>query len=111
MTKRQQIEKENKELDIMIQIETKEGKNVRPVKVVKAVEWLMNHSELYKNANIHIDQDWLHRIHERNVDMHEFVEQTKLTHQTNQPCDQNNETNDSVDDESDCDNFSEVDHA
>jgi hypothetical protein len=36
--------------------------NVRPAKVLMALHWLMNNSDLYKNANINVDETWFRDI-------------------------------------------------
>ncbi|XP_061173536.1 uncharacterized protein LOC133182702 [Saccostrea echinata] len=36
--------------------------NVRPQHVIIALHWLMRNSQMYKDANIHIDEDWEARI-------------------------------------------------
>ncbi|WAQ97355.1 hypothetical protein MAR_030045 [Mya arenaria] len=41
------------------------SENVRPLRVLVALHWLMNKSALYKNANIDIDQKWIEDVTEK----------------------------------------------
>jgi hypothetical protein len=48
--------------------------NVRPMHVLVALHWLMRHSELYKNAYVNVDEDWIRRVTEdRQEILREFV--------------------------------------
>ena len=38
--------------------------NVRPLRVLTALHWLMNNSKLYKNSGIVIDDDWFQEVNE-----------------------------------------------
>ena len=38
--------------------------NVRPLRVLTALHWLMNNSKLYKNSGIVIDDDWFREVNE-----------------------------------------------
>jgi hypothetical protein len=39
-------------------------KNVRPVHILRGLNWLMKNSELYKNSGVRIDDEWLRHINE-----------------------------------------------
>ena len=59
--------------------------NVRPLRVLTAVHWLMNNSKLYKNSGIVIDDDWFREVTESAEEtVREFVgvsrEQTNDKH-------------------------------
>ena len=58
--------------------------NVRPLRVLVALHWLMNHSKLYKNANVHIDEDWINNVtNSCNEVVHEFLSSnTKINEET-----------------------------
>ena len=36
--------------------------NVRPLRVLSALHWLMNNSELYKKSGIVVDDNWFQRL-------------------------------------------------
>ena len=38
------------------------NENVRPLKVIEALEYLLEHSQLYKDHNININSEWLHNF-------------------------------------------------
>ena len=78
--------------------------NVRPNKVLQALHWLLNNSQLYKNAGISIDNTWIERIRNPdNEDMLHFVNR-------NQPSpEKQNEQSNMSDSDTDSDNFSEID--
>ena len=38
--------------------------NVRPLRVLVALHWLMNHSNLYKHTNVDIDEEWIKKVTE-----------------------------------------------
>lgn len=48
------------------------SENIRPSKVIKALHWLLNHSTLSKNANITVDNNWLHKFCEED-NTHAFL--------------------------------------
>ena len=51
------------------------SENVRPLKVLIALDWLMKTSDLYKNSNINIDHHWIKQVNEqRNEVVDEFFE-------------------------------------
>ncbi|MCG7875518.1 MAG: AAA family ATPase [Candidatus Thiodiazotropha endolucinida] len=51
------------------------SENIRPFHVLCALHWLMSGSELYKHANVEIDQHWIKRItEESNETLHAFLE-------------------------------------
>ena len=51
------------------------SENVRPVRVLVALHWLMKSSDLYKNANIDIDQEWINSVTKDSCEtLHEFFE-------------------------------------
>ena len=52
------------------------SENVRPACVLIALNWLMRHSDLYKNANVLIDEGWLKEVTKNSErGLHEFVSQ------------------------------------
>ena len=56
--------------------------NVRPLRVLTALHWLVNNSELYKNSDIAINDSWFQEVTENAEDtVREFLEAT--TEQTN----------------------------
>ena len=67
------------------------SENVRPLRVLVALHWLMKTSDLYKNANVHIDDDWIKSVTEDcNEIINEFVSsETSNLAKTQLPC--NNE--------------------
>ncbi|MCU7800825.1 MAG: AAA family ATPase [gamma proteobacterium symbiont of Lucinoma myriamae] len=49
--------------------------NVRPVRVLTALHWLVNKSELYKNSGINIDENWFKEVTESTEDtVREFLQ-------------------------------------
>ena len=59
--------------------------NVRPLRVLTALHWLMNNSKLYKNSGIVIDDDWFREVNESSEEtVREFLgvsrEQTNHKH-------------------------------
>ena len=62
--------------------------NVRPLRVLTALHWLVNKSELYKRAGVEIDVDWFKEVTESSEEtVREFLEvpkeQNKETHRQN----------------------------
>ena len=52
--------------------------NVRPLRVLSALHWLMNNSELYKNSGIVVDDNWFQEVTESAEDtVREFLEVSK----------------------------------
>ena len=50
------------------------SENVRPLRVLVALHWLMSSSDLYKNANVDIDEEWIKTVTEDcNETVNEFV--------------------------------------
>ena len=49
--------------------------NVRPLRVLVALHWLMNHSKLYQNSGVQIDEQWVQEVtkHSNEV-IKEFIE-------------------------------------
>ncbi|XP_070548510.1 uncharacterized protein [Ptychodera flava] len=76
--------------------------NIRPNKVMNALKWLMQHSVLYQNSGIHIDDSWFQKI-DNNPDpeMTALIENTDSASQSPVTCESESE--------SDADTFSEVD--
>ena len=92
--------------------------NVRPLRVLTALHWLINKSELYKKSGIVVDDNWFQEVTERAEDtVREFLEvskQVKEKHKKNllleQEVDKSSLPKDStVTDEYDSDHFSEID--
>ncbi|XP_053402924.1 uncharacterized protein LOC123548901 [Mercenaria mercenaria] len=51
------------------------SENVRPHKVLVALHWLMKNSDLYKNANVEIDENWIESVTANtNEILNEFLE-------------------------------------
>ena len=48
--------------------------NIRPNVVMKALHWLMENSELYKNSGIKIDDKWVDKINNEVAEVREFFE-------------------------------------
>ena len=48
------------------------SENVRPLRVLVALHWLMKSSDLYKNANVDIDEEWIKSVTE---DCNELIEE------------------------------------
>ena len=52
--------------------------NVRPLRVLTALHWLVNKSELYKRSGVEIDVDWFKEVTESSEEtVREFLEVTK----------------------------------
>ena len=52
--------------------------NVRPLRVLTALHWLMNNSELYKKSGILVDDNWIQEVTESAEDtVREFLEVSK----------------------------------
>ena len=52
--------------------------NVRPLRVLTALHWLMNNSELYKKSGIIVDDNWFQEVTESAEDtVKEFLEVSK----------------------------------
>ena len=52
--------------------------NVRPLRVLTALHWLMNNSELYKKSGIIVDDNWFQEVTESAEDtVREFLEVPK----------------------------------
>ena len=52
--------------------------NVRPLRVLSALHWLMNNSELYKKSGIVVDDNWFQEVTESAEDtVREFLEVSK----------------------------------
>ena len=74
---------------VVIQLEKKMSyrkvvfkENVRPLRVLTALHWLANNSELHKNSDIAINDSWFQEVTESAEDtIREFLEAT--TEQTN----------------------------
>ena len=48
--------------------------NIRPLHVLVALHWLMKHSELYKNSNVDIDEQWAQDVTQQSKDiLQEFI--------------------------------------
>ena len=67
--------------------------NVRPLNLLVALHWLMKHSDLYKNSNVDIDEDWVRRVTQQSQEIvQEFLssdydsidEHQNINH--NKPC-------------------------
>ena len=92
--------------------------NVRPLRVLTALHWLVNKSELYKKSGIVVDDNWFQEVTESAEDtVREFLEvskQVKEKHKENslleQEVDKSSLPKDrTVTDEYDFDHFSEID--
>ena len=52
--------------------------NVRPLRVLSALHWLMNNSELYKKSGVVVDNNWFQEVTESTEDtVREFLEVSK----------------------------------
>ena len=91
--------------------------NVRPVRVLTALHWLMNNSELYKKSGIVVDEGWFKEVTESMEDtVREFLEvskeQSKFKDNTESEVQEHDKTsqNDTVEPNGyDSDHYSEVD--
>ena len=58
--------------------------NVRPLRVLVALHWLMIHSKLYQNSGAHIDENWVKQVTQDSVEtVKEFMEPLKSQHTSN----------------------------
>ena len=90
--------------------------NVRPLRVLSALHWLMNNSELYKKSGIVVDDSWFQEVTESAEDtVREFLEVSKeqskdKNNKENEKQKQDNTTeNDEASNDYDSDHYSEVD--
>ena len=91
--------------------------NVRPLRVLTALHWLMNNSELYKKSGIIVDDNWFHEVTESAEDtVREFLEVSKEqckdkdnAENEMQKQDKTNENDIEAPNDYDSDHYSEVD--
>ena len=90
--------------------------NVRPLRVLSALHWLMNNSQLYKKSGIVVDKSWFQEVTESSEDtVREFLEaskESKVKNNTEGEIQEHNNTseNDNVEsNDYDSDHYSEVD--
>ena len=90
--------------------------NVRPLRVLSALHWLMNNSQLYKKSGIVVDERWFQEVTESSEDtVREFLEvskESKAKNNTEGEMQEHNKTseNDTVEsNDYDSDHNSEVD--
>ena len=90
--------------------------NVRLLRVLSALHWLMNNSELYKKSGIVVDDNWFQEVTESAEDtVREFLEVSKeqskdKNNKENEKQKQDNTTeNDEASNDYDSDHYSEVD--
>ena len=90
--------------------------NVRPLRVLSALHWLMNNSQLYKKSGIVVDESWFQEVTESSEDtVREFLEvskESKVKNNTEGEIQEHNNTseNDTVEsNDYDSDHYSEVD--
>ena len=90
--------------------------NVRPLRVLSALHWLMNKSQLYKKSGIVVDESWFQEVTESSEDtVREFLEvskESKVKNNTEGEIQEHNNTseNDTVEsNDYDSDHYSEVD--
>ena len=90
--------------------------NVRPLRVLSALNWLMNNSQLYKKSGIVVDESWFQEVTESSEDtVREFLEvskESKFKNNTEGEMQEHNKTseNDTVEsNDYDSDHYSEVD--
>ena len=90
--------------------------NVRPLRVLSALHWLMNNSQLYKKSGIVVDERWFQEVTESSEDtVREFLEvskESKAKNNTEGEMQKHNKTseNDTVEsNDYDSDHYSEVD--
>ena len=93
--------------------------NVRPLRVLTALHWLVNKSELYKRAGVEIDVDWFKEVTESSEEtVREFLEvpkeQNKEEHRQNptvkeDPSEYLLSKDSKATDDYDSDHFSEID--
>lgn len=72
---------------------------VRPEKILKAAKWLVNHSNLFQNEGISVNEDWMVESQFENP----FVQENEHNF-----CDENNETFPQSDIEGDQNNEKEI---
>ena len=77
------------------------SENIRPMKILAALDYLTKNSELFKNLNITIDNTWIERLQRTNSVQRVFLDHTYTERNTEienlQDCE--NEENDTEDDE------------
>ena len=91
--------------------------NVRPLRVLTALHWLMNNSELYKKSGIIVDDNWFQEVTESAEDtVREFLEVSKEqckdkanAENEKQKQDKTNENDIEASNDYDSDHYSEVD--
>ena len=91
--------------------------NVRPLRVLTALHWLMNNSELYKKSGIIVDDNWFQEVTESAEDtVREFLEVSKeqckdkvSAENKKQKQDKTNENDIEASNDYDSDHYSEVD--
>ena len=91
--------------------------NVRPLRVLTALHWLMNNSELYKKSGIIVDDNWFQEVTESADDtVREFLEVSKEqckdkanAENEKQKQDKTNENDIEASNDYDSDHYSEVD--
>ena len=91
--------------------------NVRPLRVLTALHWLMNNSELYKKSGIIVDDNWFQEVTESAEDtVREFLEVPKEQYKDKdnaenekQKQDKTNENDIEASNDYDSDHYSEVD--
>ena len=91
--------------------------NVRPLRVLTALHWLMNNSELYKKSGIIVDDNWFQEVTESAEDtVREFLEVSKEqckdkanAENEKQKQDKTNENEIEASNDYDSDHYSEVD--
>ena len=90
--------------------------NVRPLRVLSALHWLMNNSQLYKKSGIVVDESWFQEVTKSSEDtVREFFEvskESKVKNNTEGEIQEHNNTseNDTVEsNDYDYDHYSEVD--
>ena len=91
--------------------------NVRPLRVLTALHWLMNNSELYKKSGILVDDNWFQEVTESAEDtVREFLEVSKEqckdkanAENEKQKQDKTNENDIEASNDYDSDHYSEVD--
>ena len=91
--------------------------NVRPLRVLSALHWLMNNSELYKKSGIVVDDNWFQEVTESAEDtVREFLEVSKehckdKNYTGNEKQEQEKTTEDDIEasNDYDSDHYSEID--
>ena len=90
--------------------------NVRPLRVLSSLNWLMNNSQLYKKSGIVVDENWFQEVTESSEDtVREFLDvskESKVKNNTEGEIQEHNNTseNDTVEsNDYDSDHYSEVD--